>query len=175
VIVATVLVDTATLDLEVPFAAELVDLEEWQNQDAQPIEGPDGHSIDMTRWVWKFHVFDAETGQQLLTKSGRGTRPLQVSMKTSCKISMSDTDQRYTAKVRKIMHALVGRTIRGVEAWAMIEEAGLPFDLCGKRCLLTLHRWSPSDGRAVLVVHALRDRQGTVWWEFEDRAQDVEP
>jgi hypothetical protein len=75
-----------------------------------------------------------------------------------------DPEGRYTAAARKYMHALCGQVIGDDQVRELLEESGLPFALCGLRCLVLLEWYESATGRKRLGAWELCAMSGNVWW-----------
>jgi hypothetical protein len=145
--VTLVIESDAQLDLDCPYIAELIDLEERLNADAPPRFSQSGRQLSPRRWIWKFQLYDAVSDEPVERHGKRGgASPVEVWLFSSPSI-FYDRQGRYTAATRKYMHALCGHVVSDLDVKELLAESGLPFGLCGLRCLATLEMCAPPEGR----------------------------
>jgi hypothetical protein len=138
-----------TLDLDREYIAELVDMEERDNADAECRCGvtyyANGRAKDPSRLIFKWHLIDPEIDQPI-THRGRHGEPEPEEIWEHAPTSLQRSASSWFGKMWRYFEALVGHSLEDDEIDALVtNEDGndrLPFELCGTRVRVWLGTYS---------------------------------
>jgi hypothetical protein len=136
-----------SLNIDKPYVLVLDAIEQRDNIDAPKRYTPQGKEVNPARIIWKFTVHDSATNDPI---EGDDGTPVHLWASTSDSAYL-DPQGTMTARARKFMHALSGRTLTDEQAMALLtttedDPHPLPHELVGSAAVGTLNHWTDSMG-----------------------------